>query len=193
MTGYFHSLGLHVHTGRIRSALNNVHPHNTILRRGRVVSRRKYFVKWPNSLWHIDGHHSLIRWKFVIHGCCDGKSRKIMFLHWSTNNLAEVVLELFKNAIREHGELWPSRIRVDYGVENLLICDEMAAHWGEGRRSFIAGSSTSNQPIERLWCDIYRCVCHFFYYTFYAMKQTWILDVENPIHLFHYIWFLQEG
>jgi len=29
-------------------------------------------VPWPNSLWHIDGHHSLIRWGFVVHGCVDG-------------------------------------------------------------------------------------------------------------------------
>ena len=183
MTGYFHSLGLHVQRSRIRSALNNVDPHNTVLRWGTVVSRR-YFVKWPNSLWHIDGHHSLIRWKFVMHGCCDGKSRKVMFLHCTTNNLAETVLELFMNVIREHGDLWPSRIRVDYGVENVLICDEMVAHQGEGRGSFIAGSSTSNQRIERLWRDVYRCVAHFFYYVFYAMEKTGILDVENPIHLF---------
>ena len=164
MSGYFRSLGLYVQRSRIRTALNRVDPHNSVLRWGAVVSRRKYFVPWPNSLWHIDGHHSLIRWKFVIHGCIDGKSRKIMFLKCSTNNLAETVLELFKGAIRENHELWPSRIRVDYGVENVLICDEMVAHWGEGRRSFIAGSSTSNQRIERLWRDVYRCVCHFFYY-----------------------------
>lgn len=184
MSGYFRSIGLHIQRSRIRSALNRVDPHNTILRWGALVSRRKYFVKWPNSLWHIDGHHSLIRWKFVVHGCCDGKSRKIMFLKCSTNNLAETVLQLFKNAIRENEELWPSRIRVDYGVENVSVCDEMVAHWGEGRRSFIAGASTSNQRIERLWRDVYRCVSHFFYYTFYAMEQTGILDIENPIHLF---------
>ena len=28
-----------------------------------------------NSLWHLDGHHSLIRWKILIHGCIDGFSR----------------------------------------------------------------------------------------------------------------------
>ena len=102
MTGYFHSLGLHVHRSRIRSALNNVDPHNTILRRGTVVSRRKCFVKWPNSLWHIDGHHFLIRWKFVIHGCCDGKSRKIMFLHCSTNNTLNKITSRKTKICRNH-------------------------------------------------------------------------------------------
>jgi len=184
MSGYFRSLGMHVQRWRIRAAINRVDPRNTALRWGALVSRRRYFVQWPNSLWHIDGHHSLIKWKFVIHGCCDGKSRKIMFMRCSTNNLAKTVLNHFKDAIKDNLDLWPSRIRVDYGVENVKVCEVMVDHWGEGRNSFIAGSSTRNQRIERLWRDVFRCVCQFFYYTFYAMEQTGILDVENAIHMF---------
>ncbi|XP_028410615.1 uncharacterized protein LOC114533306 [Dendronephthya gigantea] len=184
MSGYFRSLGLHIQRRRIRASLNRVDPEHSALRWGALVSRRKYFVRWPNSLWHLDGHHSLIRWKFVIHGCCDGKSRKIMYLKCNTNNRAETVLNLFLRAINENEGLWPSRVRVDYGVENVLVCDEMVSQRGEGRGSYIAGSSTSNQRIERLWRDVFRCVCHFFYYTFYAMEQTAILDIENPIHMF---------
>ncbi|KAL4066834.1 hypothetical protein J3A83DRAFT_4039430, partial [Scleroderma citrinum] len=37
-----------------------------------VKTRQKYHVKWPNALWHIDGHHKLIRWGIVIHGFIDG-------------------------------------------------------------------------------------------------------------------------
>jgi hypothetical protein len=37
--------------------------------------------------------------------------------------------------------LWPSRIRVDYGVENTAVCDAMVGVRGEGRGSFIASSS----------------------------------------------------
>ena len=66
MSGYFHSIGLHVERYRIRAGINRVDPRNTALRWGALVS---------NSLWHIDGHRALIRWKFVVHGCCDGKSR----------------------------------------------------------------------------------------------------------------------
>ncbi|KAI6006192.1 hypothetical protein F5J12DRAFT_721182, partial [Pisolithus orientalis] len=32
----------------------------------------KYHVKWPNALWHMDGHHKLIQWGIVIHGFIDG-------------------------------------------------------------------------------------------------------------------------
>ena len=183
MSGYLRSLGLHIQRRRVRAAINRVDPRNTALRRGALVRRKTYFVPWANSLWHLDGHHSLIRWKFVVHGCCDGKSRKIMFLHCSTNNLAGTVLGLFKSAIKDNLGLWPSRIRVDYGVENVLVCDEMVLRQGDGRGSFIAGPSTRNQRIERLWRDVYRCVCHFFYYLFYAMEQTRILDLDNPLHM----------
>ena len=65
----------------------------------------------------------------MVHGCYDGKSRKIMFLKCSANNLAETVLELLKDATKNNRGLWPSRIRVDRGVENFLICDEMVTHW----------------------------------------------------------------
>ena len=39
------------------------------------------------------------------------------------------------------GNLWHSRIRVDKGVENVLVCDAVIQAMGEGRGSFIAGPS----------------------------------------------------
>ena len=107
-----------------------------------------------------------------------------MFLRCKSNNLAETVPVLFLDAIKHEGKLWPSRIRVDNGVENVLVCDAMVQARGEGRGSFIAGPSTHNQRIERLWRDVFRCVCHFCYYLFYAMESTGILNTDNPIHVF---------
>ena len=66
--GYVRSLGYLVQRDRVRAAINRVDPENTALRWAVVVTRRVYNVPWPNSLWHIDRHHSLIRWGFVIHG-----------------------------------------------------------------------------------------------------------------------------
>ena len=182
--GHFKSIGLRIQRRRIRERLAKLDPNNTALRWGVVVSRRKYEVPWPNSLWHIDGHHSLIQWKLVIHGCIDGFSRRIIFLRCSSNNKAETVLELFLNAIECDGDLWPSRVRVDYGVENVLVCDAMVQTRGEGRGSFIAGPSTHNQRIERLWRDVFRCVCHLYHYIFYGMELSSILNPEDPVHLF---------
>ncbi|PFX31313.1 hypothetical protein AWC38_SpisGene3841 [Stylophora pistillata] len=122
ITGYLRSKGLRVQRSRVRESMARLDPENAALRWGAVVTRRTYLVPWPNSLWHLDGHHSLIRWGLVVHGCIDGFSRRIMFLHCSPNNLSETVLSLFLDAVEKDG-LWPSRIRVDRGVENVLVCD----------------------------------------------------------------------
>ena len=103
--GHLRSLGLRVQRRRIRENIVRVDPQNTALRWGVVVARRIYHVPWPNSLWHLDGHHSLIRWKIVVHGCIDGFSRRIIFLRSDSNNLAETVLELFLAAIQRDGNL----------------------------------------------------------------------------------------
>lgn len=184
ISGYLRSLGLRVQRSRVRESIARLDPKNSAIRWGVVVTRRKYYVPWPNSLWHLDGHHSLIRWGFVIHGCIDGFSRRVMFLQCSDNNLSETVLLLFMNAIDDIGGLWPSRIRVDKGVENVLVCDAMVEARGQNRGSFIAGPSTHNQRIERLWRDVFRCVAHYFYYVFYAMEDSGILDISNQVHMF---------
>ena len=103
--------------------------------------------------------------------CIDGFSRRIIFLKCSPNNLAETVLELFLDAVKSDGDLWPSRIRVDKGVENVLVCDAMVNARGEGRGSFIAGPSTHNQRIERLWRDL-----DVFVTSFTTLSMRW-----NPV------------
>ena len=79
------------------------------LRWATVVSRRAYSVPGPNSLWHIDGHHSLITWGFIIHGCIYGYSCLICFLKCSTNNRKETVEDLFLQSVEKYS--WPSRIQ----------------------------------------------------------------------------------
>ena len=77
----------------------------------------------PKSFWHLDGHHSLVSWGFVIHGAIDGYSCLITYLHCSTNNRSETVKELFLDAIQPFG--LPSRVRTDQGGENVGVWQEM--------------------------------------------------------------------
>lgn len=63
----------------LRNSIHHVDHVNVILRRRNVIRRRVYSVPFPNSLWHIYGHHKLVRWRFVIHGEIDGFSRTIVF------------------------------------------------------------------------------------------------------------------
>ena len=45
------------------------------------------------------GHHSLIRWRFVVHGGIDGYSRTIVYLSCATNNTSHTVYKLFQRAV----------------------------------------------------------------------------------------------
>lgn len=60
IAGFFKSIGLRVQRRRIRERLATLDPQNTLLRWGATVPPRKYQLPWPNSLWHLDGHDSLI-------------------------------------------------------------------------------------------------------------------------------------
>ena len=94
LRGHLKRLGLTVQWERARLSMIRVDPINVYMRRARVIKRRCYSVPGPNALWHISGNHSLIRWRFVIHGGIDGFSRFITYLHCSTNNQGWVVQKL---------------------------------------------------------------------------------------------------
>ena len=185
--GLIRSQGYKIQKERVRQSLHRVDPIGVALRSRRVLHRRLYKVPSPNSIWHLDGYHKLIRWNIVIHGGIDGYSRLITYLRASTNNLASTVFSAFSSAIQEYG--LPSRIRIDKGRENVLVSQYLLEHpeRGPGRNSVIAGRSV--QRIERLWRDLYSgCIC-FFYSLFYYLEDMNLLDINSSIDLysFHFV------
>ena len=182
MCGYLRDRGINIRRYRLRSSIIRTDPVRRLARWNQVITRRTYSVTRSNSLWHIDGHHSLIRWRIVVHGGIDGYSRAIMYLAASTNNWSLTVYKLFTGAIKEFGV--PSRVRSDKGGENILVCQFMLTIRGTNRGSHIAGSSVHNQRIERLWRDVYRCVCSTYHDLFYSMEATGILDPSDDTDLF---------
>lgn len=134
-------------------------------------------------IWHVDGNHRFICWRFVVHGCMDGFSRMITFLSFNTNNRAETVFQLFTKVSMEYQYGIPSRVQSDRGGENISKCF-MVSYRGPGRRSHIAGSSVHNQRIESLWRDVYRCVFCTFHEVFYFLEAQGVLDPNNEYNLF---------
>ena len=67
MTGYLKARGIHVQQLRIRESMKRSDPEGVLLRTLQLTPcmRRVYNVKSPLSLWHVDGHHKLIRYSGV--------------------------------------------------------------------------------------------------------------------------------
>ncbi|XP_057366117.1 uncharacterized protein LOC130686971 [Daphnia carinata] len=114
------------------------------------IKRRVYKVRAPLSLWHIDVHHKMDRYGFIIHGAIDGYSRLIAYISLENDNFSETVIGLFEKAVNEWG--CPASVRSDHDGENVRVI----------RKSFRTGSSVHNQLVERLWSDaIERCTDTF--------------------------------
>lgn len=147
--------GHNVPERRVRQSLDRVRGVPGRFFGSRPIHRRKYFVPAANSLWHHDGQHGafrldlrtagaesqtgsgLIRWKLVIHGFIDGKTRFVVGLRAHDNNRAATVLDFFLQIISVHG--CPSRVRGDHGVENVRVADYMEDRMGPDRGSYIWG------------------------------------------------------
>lgn len=189
LAGHLRTLGYRIQRFRIRDSLYRVDPWGVEKRSRRLLQRRKYKVAGPNSLWHIDGHHKLIRWRIVIHGAIDGYSRIPVYLSASSNNRSQTVLQQFLGAIEKYG--LPSRVRADKGGENVLVSEYMLRHphRGTGRGSFITGRSVHNQRIERLWRDVFSSCLSHLYHTFHSLEDEGLLDPIDEIDLFclHFI------
>ena len=186
--GALRSRGLRVQRWRVSNCLRRLDPVGTALRWRLVIFRRTYSVPTPNSLWHFDSAHKLIRWKLIVHVCIDGFSRLITHCMCCDNNKAEIVLRLFEESTKTCG--LPSRARCDHGMENVLVAQFMLERRGLDRGSIITGSSVHNCRVERAHRDVYAGVLCFYAKLFDEMEKAGILDPLNELHLFclHYIY-----
>ena len=187
MSGHLQRIGIIVPRARLRAALHRVDPVGIKARALRTVRRRVYSVDHPNSVWHLDSNHKLIRWRLIVHGAIDGLSRKILYLIAANNNEASTVVGHFSQAVLRNG--LPDRVRTDLGGENVDAWRYMIHYHQHDSSCVVTGSSTHNERIERLWRDMTRCVGKLFYDTLYALEENALLDPLNEVDLFcvHYV------
>ena len=191
MLGALHSRNIRVQRWRVREMMHVLDPVGTSLRWRGTICRRKYNVLCPNALWHIDGNHKMIRWRFVVHTAIDGYSRLIPYVHCANNNKSDTVLRLFQNSCQTYG--MPSSVRSDHGLENMGVAQLMLELRGVNRGSMITGSSVHNQRVERLHRDVTSGVLKNYIDEFSMMENCGLLDPVNEIHLLSlHLVFLKE-
>ena len=90
MAGMIRAHNFVVSRKSLRESIGRVDAAGRQQRKQTAIKRREYHVPGPHHLWHIDGHHKLIKWGFVTHGCVDGFSNAIIYMQCHTNNKSTV-------------------------------------------------------------------------------------------------------
>ncbi|KAL0567248.1 hypothetical protein V5O48_014747 [Marasmius crinis-equi] len=165
---------------RVQESLRRVDAIGVFVRWSGCIKRRVYKVWGSNALWHHDGNEKLRPWGFYIHGCVDGHSRLMIYMHCCNNKRAAVVGMIFKKAVDTYG--WPSRMRGDFGRENNEVERLMIAKWGENHHAYLRGRSTQNVRIERAWRDVRKDTIESFRKVFEYLTEVNLLDMEDPVH-----------
>ena len=136
-------------------------------------------------MWHIDGNHKLVLWRFIIHGGIDKFSRTIVYLNCAINNKAETVLSCFESAVERFG--LPNKVHSDLDGENSRVWRYMIeAHLSQ--RVVVTGASTHNQRIERLWHVVTRSVGSCYRDIFYSLEEQNKFDPLNEVDMFCLHW-----
>ena len=192
LMGHFKSLGHRAQRQRLRESIKRVDPIGLEHRRQMIqrrITRRVYNIPHPHYIWHIDGNHKMNRWRLYVHGAIDGYSRCCLYLECHSNNLADTVYQLFAEAIERYNII-PTRVRSDYGTENVRVWDFMQEISDLTRSPGIfLGSSVHNQRIERFNREINKNIKDKFGPLFTMLETRGILNVEDSLDIFalHYV------
>ena len=111
------------------------------------LERRCYRSNGLNETCHVGGYEKLKLYRFPMHGCIDGFSRKIIWLKvCRTNNDPKIPLSFYIQT-EQHFKYFPSKVQADCGTENGILAALQCALVGSVDKHRY-GSSPSNQRIE---------------------------------------------
>jgi hypothetical protein len=133
-------------------------PEGVAMRKSKSLKRRLYYSKGPNFSWHLDGYDKLSPYGLAIHGCIDGFSRKMLWLHLTPTNHNPKVISRFYLETVENVCGIPKYLRSDYGTENYSVASIHIAFnmFGLRDKSYIYGPSNRNVRIEGWWSQLRR-------------------------------------
>jgi hypothetical protein len=77
---------IHVPRLVLQTILRDIDPEGSRLRRANSLRRSDYLNPGPNHCWHTDGYDKLKPYRFPIHGCIDGFSRRILWFEIVSSN-----------------------------------------------------------------------------------------------------------
>ena len=188
ITCHLRARGIIVQRRRVLECIYRVDPQGGDDRRCRRIRRRVYSVPCPNFIWHLNGNHKLIRWRFVVHVGIDGFGRFVVLCQCSDNNTYQTVSDLFRRAVSQNGR--PLKVRTDKGGENVCVWEEMVNHSPAGEMAAITRSLVHNQRVERFNRDLNIHCADVVKLELYQLEHRGLLDPSNDTDLFylHYIY-----
>ncbi|XP_065901982.1 uncharacterized protein [Dysidea avara] len=168
--------------------MRQIDPLGVEVRKKRRLKRRIYTAKGPNYIWHLDGYDKLTPYGLSIHGCIDGYSRKIVWLHLSpTNHDPKVIARYYLECV-ESARGCPRLVRADHGTENCAVAKIHIAfrmnHTDRlsGSKSFIYGPSTANIRIEAWWSQLRRFKTNWWIDLCKGLQSEGLYDNTKTIH-----------
>ena len=72
LRGHLLQKGWRIQRDRLLASISRVDGVQQVLRKNLTVKRRTYVSPRPNAMWHMDGHHKLGPWGFIVHASIDG-------------------------------------------------------------------------------------------------------------------------
>ncbi len=105
-----------------------------------------------------------------------------MYMVCATNNEADTVVHHFSNAVHSFG--LPDKVRSDKGGENVLVWRYTLHYHDMVPGCIVVSSSTHNERIERMWCDVFKRVGRIFHQLLHSLEDEGLLDPLKETDLF---------
>jgi hypothetical protein len=176
--------GLKVKRSVVLQMLRLLNSEGLARRKARRFQRRSFYCPGPNFVWHFDGYDKLKPFGFAIHGCIDGYSRRLMWLHVGKSNNDPAIIAEYYLACVENIGYTAQKLRCDLGTEATTIKHLHPFLVNQQSNACVlVGRSTANQRIEAWWSVLRKSVTNFWMNLFKDLRNMNLYNDANVIHI----------